>query len=110
MIDVSNVPQVAAAAIELFDMLRHPRTADKPVLLLLNKADSPVRMSREFVDASLRLDDVVATASQRITVRECSALTGAGCTEVLAWIADVKRAAETVAGGAGGGAGDSDSD
>lgn len=68
VVDLTNVAQVAEATMELYDMMAHPRTASKPLLLLLNKRDSAVRMSREFVDSSMRLEDLVATATQRITV------------------------------------------
>lgn len=106
VVDLSNLPQVAAVTVELFDMLRHARTQSKDVLLLLNKRDSPVRMSREFVDSAMRLEDLVATVTQKVTIMESSAKTGDGVEAVMDYVLHTKRHREAVAKGAD----DSDSD
>lgn len=86
IIDTANQTQVASSCIQLLEVLASKQTQHMSVLLIFNKIDSPDRLSMSEISALLRLREISASASQDITVLECSFREGAGLTEILKWL------------------------
>jgi signal recognition particle receptor subunit beta len=86
VIDMANRQQVAASCIELLTTLSSKYLQESHVLLLFNKIDIPMAMTIPEISSILRLDDIVATSSQNIDFRQCSAWKGDGLNEVLSWL------------------------
>lgn len=88
IIDIANKTQVASACIQLLEVLSSKQTQDVPVLLILNKIDSPDCMTMSEISAIIRLREVLENARQDITVLECSFREGTGLDRILKWLQD----------------------
>ncbi|XP_071797003.1 ADP-ribosylation factor-like protein 16 [Asterias amurensis] len=86
MIDASCPTQISASCIQLLNTLTSDKMQKVNVLILLNKVDLPLSMSLGELRYLLRLEDVVSTAPQPITVLEISAKDGQGLSEVIKWL------------------------
>ncbi|KAG8446421.1 hypothetical protein GDO86_014031, partial [Hymenochirus boettgeri] len=86
MIDAANPNQVSASCVQLLTMLSAQPLAEASVLILFNKIDMPCYMSLVEIKSLFRMDDIITSASQPITVLHTSALDGTGLQEVLQWL------------------------
>ncbi len=86
VIDSSNQVQVSASTILLLDLLSSKHLTKKPVLIFFNKTDSPLGLGLVEYKCVMRVDDIVAHASQPVTVMEGSCWTGDGIGNVLQWL------------------------
>lgn len=84
--DASNPTQVAAATVLLIEALSSEKLREKPFLVLFNRKDSASRMSLVELKSIMRLDDIVETATQPITVVHGSCKTNEGLGDVLQWL------------------------
>ncbi|KAG7460240.1 hypothetical protein MATL_G00219400 [Megalops atlanticus] len=92
MVDSANVQQVASSCIQLLSVLSAEPLRNASVLLLFNKTDLPCPMTLVEMKSLFRMDDIIASASQPITMLELSARSGQGLLEVLRWLdANVKE-------------------
>nr|QXF29051.1 Arl16 [Gefionella okellyi] len=91
LIDMSHTTQISAACMEFYQLLRAPDLQGKPFLLLLNKIDLPSRMTRSQLDELIRLNDLQAQLSGRLTVEEISAFSLTNIDAVLQWMLRVKK-------------------
>ncbi|XP_034566989.1 ADP-ribosylation factor-like protein 16 isoform X3 [Notolabrus celidotus] len=89
MVDPSNIAQVSSSCIQLLSVLSAEPLCRAPVLILFNKRDMPCTMSLTELKSLLRMDDIIAFASQPITSLELSARTGQGLQEVLTWLENI---------------------
>ena len=88
VVDTSNPTQVAAATVLLLETLSSEKLRDKPFLVFFNKQDSAFRMSLVELKFIMRLDDIVETATQPITVVHGSCKTNEGLGDVLQWLSE----------------------
>ncbi|XP_056405906.1 ADP-ribosylation factor-like protein 16 isoform X2 [Hyla sarda] len=86
IVDAANPNQVSASCIQLLSVLSAPALAAVSVLVIFNKTDLPCCMSLAEMKSLFRLDDIIASAKQPITVMETSTLEGTGLREVLQWL------------------------
>ncbi|XP_077980346.1 ADP-ribosylation factor-like protein 16 [Glandiceps talaboti] len=86
MLDISNPCQVASSCVQLLTVLSHEQLQDVPVLVLLNKMDSPCAVNRVELDSLIRMKEIIACAKQTISVLEISARGGQGLHELVKWI------------------------
>ena len=86
VIDTAKRTQVASTSIQLLEVLSSNETQDMPMLLILNKIDSPDCMTMCEISVLIRLPDIVANARQDITILECSFREGTGLHEILKWL------------------------
>ncbi|XP_069809384.1 ADP-ribosylation factor-like protein 16 isoform X4 [Dendropsophus ebraccatus] len=86
IVDAANINQVSASCIQLLSLLSAPALSTSSVLVVFNKTDLPCCMSLVEMKSLFRLDDIVSSAKQSITVLETSALEGTGLQEVLQWL------------------------
>ena len=86
VIDSSNRIQVAASTILFLDVLSAPSLREKPVLLFFNKTDSPLGLGLVQYKSVMRLDDIVAHATQKVSVLSGSCWTGEGVGGVMEWL------------------------
>eukprot|EP00696_Hemimastix_kukwesjijk_P018100 gnl/Hemi2/6895_TR2350_c0_g1_i1.p1 gnl/Hemi2/6895_TR2350_c0_g1~~gnl/Hemi2/6895_TR2350_c0_g1_i1.p1 ORF type:complete len:209 (-),score=56.72 gnl/Hemi2/6895_TR2350_c0_g1_i1:91-717(-) len=95
VVDASNSAQLAAAYVELLNILRAEALASKPLLLLLNKTDHPHALSLQALSVIFRLDDLIAACgtTRPVSVLEASAFTGANLPKVWQWAVDAKAQA-----------------
>ncbi|KAG9337871.1 hypothetical protein JZ751_027523 [Albula glossodonta] len=63
----------------------HPQQYSKH-LLLLSTRDLPCPMTLMEMKSFFRIDDIIASATQQITVLEASARSGQGLMDVLHWL------------------------
>ncbi|XP_038048889.1 ADP-ribosylation factor-like protein 16 [Patiria miniata] len=87
VIDASNSTQVSASCIQLLTTLQSEKMQKVNVLILLNKVDLHLSVPLAELRYLLRLDDLINTALQPITVLEISAKDGQGLSEVVKWLA-----------------------
>ncbi|XP_054564844.1 ADP-ribosylation factor-like protein 16 isoform X2 [Eptesicus fuscus] len=92
MVDASNPTQLSASCAQLLGLLAAEPLAEAQVLILFNKTDLSCYMTVEEMKSLIRLPDIVACATQTITVADISARTGTGLTEVLRWLQDTHGA------------------
>jgi GTPase SAR1 family protein len=88
VIDSSNRVQVSASTILFLDMLSSPPLQDKPVLLFFNKTDLPLGLGLVQYKKVMRLGDILAHATQKVTVIDGSCWTGEGIEGVLEWLVE----------------------
>lgn len=86
VIDSANITQIASSCIQLLSVLSAEPLRGASVLVLFNKRDLPCTMSLIEMKSLFRMDDIIATSPQEITVLEVSARTGQGLPEVLNWL------------------------
>nr|KAF6286676.1 ADP ribosylation factor like GTPase 16 [Pipistrellus kuhlii] len=92
MVDASNPTQLSASCAQLLGLLSAEPLADAPVLILFNKTDLSCYMTVEEMKSLIRLPDIIACATQTITVADVSARTGTGLAAVLQWLQDTHGA------------------
>ncbi|XP_053347482.1 ADP-ribosylation factor-like protein 16 isoform X2 [Clarias gariepinus] len=86
MIDSANITQISSSCIQLLSVLLAEPLHSASVLVLFNKSDLACTMSPVEIKSLFRMDDIIASASQSITVLELSARSGKGLQEVLNWL------------------------
>ncbi|XP_064170465.1 ADP-ribosylation factor-like protein 16 isoform X2 [Anguilla rostrata] len=86
MVDSANIHQVASSCIQLLSVLSAEPLRSASVLVLFNKTDLPCSMGLMEMKSLFRMDDIIASASQPITVLELSARSGQGLLDVLHWL------------------------
>ena len=86
VIDASNSTQVAPATILLLEVLSAESLRGKPCLLLFNKLDCPSGLSLVELKSVIRVDDIMSSASQTVSVVDGSCVTEVGLREVLDWL------------------------
>ncbi|KAK0138702.1 ADP-ribosylation factor-like protein 16 [Merluccius polli] len=86
MVDSANVFQVSSSCIQLLSVLSAPPLRAASVLVIFNKRDLPCTMSLVEMKSLFRMDDIIASATQPITMLEVSARSGQGLKEVLSWL------------------------
>ncbi len=80
VVDASDAVTCTQAAVEFWDVLRHPKMQHKRVLLVLNKTDAPVTMSMEELRTILRIDDLQRIMGSQFAVI-CTGAAAASCVE-----------------------------
>ncbi|XP_054149088.1 ADP-ribosylation factor-like protein 16 isoform X1 [Melozone crissalis] len=91
VVDASNPTQLSSSCIQLLSVLSAAPLSSVPVLVLFNKIDLPCYMSLVEMKSLLRMQDMVACATQPITMLETSARDGTGLAEVLQWLRSTLR-------------------
>uniref|UniRef100_A0A3P8VHV6 ADP-ribosylation factor-like 16 n=1 Tax=Cynoglossus semilaevis TaxID=244447 RepID=A0A3P8VHV6_CYNSE len=86
IVDSANIAQVSSSCVQLLSVLSAEPLRSASVLILFNKRDMPSTMSLTEMRSLFRMDDIVASAPQSITILEGSAHTGQGLQEVLNWL------------------------
>ncbi|XP_029015260.1 ADP-ribosylation factor-like protein 16 [Betta splendens] len=89
MVDSANIAQVSCSCIQLLSVLSAEPLHGARVLILFNKIDMPCTMSLIEIKSLFRMDDIIASASQPITILEISARSGQGLQEVLNWLESI---------------------
>ncbi|XP_042247969.1 ADP-ribosylation factor-like protein 16 isoform X2 [Thunnus maccoyii] len=89
MVDSSNIAQISSSCIQLLSVLSAEPLHSASVLILFNKRDMPCTMSLVEVKSLFRMDDIIASATQPITILELSARSGEGLQEVLSWLESI---------------------
>uniref|UniRef100_A0A8C2ZP80 ARF like GTPase 16 n=1 Tax=Cyclopterus lumpus TaxID=8103 RepID=A0A8C2ZP80_CYCLU len=89
IVDSSNIAQVSSSCIQLLSVLSAQPLHSASVLILFNKSDMPCTMSLIEIKSLFRMDDIIASATQPITILEVSARTGHGLQEVLSWLESI---------------------
>ncbi|XP_060798503.1 ADP-ribosylation factor-like protein 16 isoform X3 [Neoarius graeffei] len=77
---------ISSSCIQLLCVLSAEPLRSTSVLVLFNKSDLSCTMSLEEMKSLFRMDDIIASAPQSITVLELSARSGKGLQEVLNWL------------------------
>lgn len=90
VVDGAAHAQLAAATIELFELLQAHELKGRPMLIILNKCDLSEQIAWTTLQAVMRLEDILAADADArpIACIRASALTGAGVPAVLQWLAD----------------------
>ncbi|KAK3532601.1 hypothetical protein QTP86_025361 [Hemibagrus guttatus] len=86
MVDSANITQISSSCIQLLSVLSAEPLRSASVLVLFNKSELPCTMSLEEIKSLFRMDDIIASAPQLITVLELSARSGEGLQDVLNWL------------------------
>lgn len=89
MVDSANTAQISSSCIQLLSVLSAEPLSNASVLILFNKRDMPCIMSLIEIKSLFRMDDIVASATQPVTILEASARSGEGLKEVLSWLESV---------------------
>ncbi|KAM8845172.1 ADP-ribosylation factor-like protein 16 isoform 2-T2 [Spinachia spinachia] len=89
IVDSANTVQISSSCIQLLSVLSAEPLHSVSVLILFNKRDMPCIMSLVEIKSLFRMDDIIASATQPITILEVSACTGQGLQEVLSWLESV---------------------
>ncbi|XP_071813407.1 ADP-ribosylation factor-like protein 16 isoform X3 [Apostichopus japonicus] len=95
MVDASSPSQISASTILLLTTLASDQLQSASVLVLLNKIDMSSSLSVSELMYLMQLEDLVLTASQSITVIQCSAKDGRGLKEVMTWISENSKGNST---------------
>jgi len=72
----------------LVEVMSADALKDKPLLLFFNKTDSHFGMSLVELKSIMRIDEMVKSASQTVTVVHGSCVTYKGVEEILQWISE----------------------
>lgn len=91
VIDMSNRLQVSAACMLFLSILTNPSLKDCQVLVLLNKMDLTTTMSRHEFESLFRWDDILKHSPHQISLKEVSAVSGLGLSEVIEWLLQHSR-------------------
>ena len=86
LFDVANRFQISASCIQLLEVLSAKQTQDKAVLLLFNKIDFTQGLNMVEIGSIIRLDDILASAKQDITVVQTSFRSGEGIDDIITWL------------------------
>ncbi|KAL0993549.1 hypothetical protein UPYG_G00109560 [Umbra pygmaea] len=86
MVDSANITQLSSSCIQLLSVLSAEPLHTASVLVVFNKRDLPCAMSLVEMMSLFRMDDIIASAPQRIQTLEVSARSGQGLQEVLSWL------------------------
>ncbi|XP_023684980.1 ADP-ribosylation factor-like protein 16 isoform X1 [Paramormyrops kingsleyae] len=86
MVDSANISQVSSSCIQLLSILSAEPLRGASVLVIFNKIDLPCPMTLMEMKSLFRMDDIIASATQPITILEASARTGQGLHKVLNWL------------------------
>lgn len=86
VIDTSNRQQVAAATIQLLEILTDTQLQSSSILVILNKSDVPGSMNRIELQELMRLDDIVRHCKQHVEILDCAKDSGVGLQNIMAWI------------------------
>ncbi|CAI9562620.1 unnamed protein product, partial [Staurois parvus] len=86
VVDAANPVQVSASCMQLLFVLSASALSSASVLIIFNKTDLPCCMSLVEMKSLFRMDDIITSSQQPITVMETSALEGTGLQEVLQWL------------------------
>ncbi|XP_062422097.1 ADP-ribosylation factor-like protein 16 isoform X2 [Pungitius pungitius] len=89
IVDSANTTQISSSCIQLLSVLSAEPLHSVSVLILFNKRDMPCIMSLVEIKSLFRMDDIIASATQPITILEVSASTGQGLQEVLSWLESI---------------------
>ncbi|KAM4530517.1 ADP-ribosylation factor-like protein 16 isoform 3-T3 [Odontesthes bonariensis] len=89
MVDSANIAQISSSCIQLLSVLSADSLSNASVLILFNKRDMPCIMSLVEIKSLFRMDDIIASATQPITILEVSAHSGEGLQEVLSWLESI---------------------
>ncbi len=89
VIDSSSKLQVSVSTVALLDLLSAKELEKTPLLLFFNKTDLPLAMSLSEYQSVMRLEDIVAHASQPITVVDGTCWLGKGIDKIYEWISSV---------------------
>ncbi|KAL6103030.1 arl16 [Pungitius sinensis] len=89
IVDSANTTQISSSCIQLLSVLSAEPLHSVSVLILFNKRDMPCIMSLIEIKSLFRMDDIIASATQPITILEVSAGTGQGLQEVLNWLESI---------------------
>ncbi|XP_066531539.1 ADP-ribosylation factor-like protein 16 [Hoplias malabaricus] len=90
MVDSANITQISSSCIQLLSVLAAEPLQTASVLILFNKRDLPCTMSLGEMKSLFRMDDIIASAAQSITILELSARSGEGLQDVLQWMDTVQ--------------------
>ncbi|XP_076609471.1 ADP-ribosylation factor-like protein 16 [Chaetodon auriga] len=90
MVDSANIGQISSSCIQLLSVLSAEPLHSVSVLILFNKRDMPCTMSLIEIKSLFRIDDIIASATQPITILELSARSGEGLQEVLSWLESIR--------------------
>lgn len=91
VVDLSNAPQIAGAAIELFRIMGNASMRKKPKLLLLNKMDACGTMPDTLLRSYLLLNQLAAANAATpeagpLHIMKVSALTGQNIPAIAKWL------------------------
>ncbi|KAH7828332.1 Arl16 [Monocercomonoides exilis] len=86
LIDASDHTTVAAASVELREVLGHPDSKGIPFLIVLNKIDIACGVLLEEVQIVLRLDTLEEEARSRIYFCEIVATSGENVDKIIDWV------------------------
>ncbi|KAM7387214.1 hypothetical protein PAMA_009702 [Pampus argenteus] len=89
MVDSANIAQISSSCIQLLSVLSAEPLQRVSVLILFNKRDMLCTMNLVEVKSLFRMDDIIASATQPITMLELSARSGEGLQEVLSWLESI---------------------
>uniref|UniRef100_A0A3B3HTX9 ADP-ribosylation factor-like 16 n=1 Tax=Oryzias latipes TaxID=8090 RepID=A0A3B3HTX9_ORYLA len=89
VVDSANIAQISSSCIQLLSVLSAKPLCNASVLILFNKRDVPCVMTPTEMKSLFRMDDIIASATQPITVLELSARSGQGLQEVLRWLESI---------------------
>ncbi|XP_030645802.1 ADP-ribosylation factor-like protein 16 [Chanos chanos] len=90
VVDSANIMQISSSCIQLLSVLSAEPLQNASVLVLFNKRDLPCTMSLVEMKAVFRIDDIIASAPQKITTFEVSARSGHGLQHVLNWLDSIQ--------------------
>ncbi|XP_075941981.1 ADP-ribosylation factor-like protein 16 [Anarhichas minor] len=88
-VDSANIAQISSSCIQLLSVLSAEPLHSVSVLILFNKRDMACTMSLVEIKSLFRMDDIIASATQPITILELSAHTGQGLQGVLSWLESI---------------------
>lgn len=86
IIDLANKGQVSASTILLLNLLKSRQSSKWPVLIIFNKIDIPCGLTRMAISSIMRLDDIIKTSSQKISVVETCLHDGRGLSDIVNWL------------------------
>ncbi|KPP61520.1 ADP-ribosylation factor-like protein 16-like [Scleropages formosus] len=91
VVDSANINQVSSSCIQLLSVLSAELLQGASILVVFNKIDIPCPMTIMEMKSLFRLDDIIASALQSVTVLELSARSGQGLQKVLDWLESTER-------------------
>ncbi|KAM7371738.1 hypothetical protein PAMP_008948 [Pampus punctatissimus] len=89
MVDSANMAQISSSCIQLLSVLSAEPLQRASVLILFNKRDMLCTMNLVELKSLFRMDDIIASATQPITLLELSCRSGEGLQEVLSWLESI---------------------
>ncbi|NP_001082969.2 ADP-ribosylation factor-like protein 16 isoform X1 [Danio rerio] len=86
VVDCVNVEQISSSCVQLLSVLSAESLLSAAVLILFNKRDLLCSMSLVELKSLFRMDDIIKSAPQFVTILEVSARSGQGLQDVLHWL------------------------